>query len=265
VAIVAEPAAASIAGLDGWLEWGEAATVSPADAAGADVVVALGAVEVTGGEPDVRLASDGRAAAPGAGAAAPAERSPAAADPTAGAGRLVATAGDGLWSRSAWPVRDDLFELAAAGPAAGLLVVTDDEARDAALLEKLAGRGIAATTAAELSAEGLAGAAAVAFPPSADEKGDYVPGARQEALPAAAFAVLAAGRPLIAPRARTDFGVHAGVDHLAASTDDDVVQYADALRAMPEAFALQLALGRIAAERQRASVFYGRLLDELTA
>ena len=247
VAIVAEPAAAGVAGLDGWFEWGEAATVSPPAAAGADLVVALGPVEVAGREPDVRLLGDGDGAAAGGGVAA----------------RLVATAGDGLWSRSAWPVRDDLFELAAPDPAAGLLVVTADEARDAALLEKLAGRGIAATTAAELSAEGLAAAAAVAFPPAPDEKGDYAPGARQEAVPAAAFAVLAARRPLIAPRARTDFGLHAGVDHLAASTDDDVVQYADALRAMPDAFVLQLALGRIAAERQRASVFYGRLLDEL--
>jgi hypothetical protein len=55
------------------------------------------------------------------------------------------------------------------------------------------------------------------------------------------------------------------VDHLAASTDDDVVQYADALAAYPEAFTLQVALGRLAAERQRASTFYARLVGDIQA
>jgi hypothetical protein len=237
LAIVAGPAAAGLAGLDGVFEWGEAAT-------DADFVIALGAAEASGREADVRWRGDA---------------------PANGAVRLIATAGDGLWSRAPWPVRDDLFELEPPGSDAGLLLVTDDEERDATLLEKLAGRGIATRTAPELSGEALAAAAAVAFPPRPDGDGEYAPGARQEAAPAAAFAALAARRALVAPRAAVTFGLHAGVDHLAASTDDDVVQWADALLGSPELLAPQLALGRIAAERQRASVVYARLVADLVA
>ena len=245
LAIVAEPAAAGLAGLDGAFEWGDAATLAPGAApADADFVVALGAAGPGDREADVRWCGDA---------------------PVNGAVRLIATAGDGLWSRAPWPVRDDLFELEPPDPDAGLLVVTDDEERDATLLEKLAGRGIATRTASELSGEALAAAAAVTFPPPPDRDGEYVPGARQEAVPAAVFAALAARRALVAPRAAVTFGLHAGADHLAASTDDDVVQWADALLASPELLAPQLALGRIAAERQRASVVYGRLLAELRA
>jgi hypothetical protein len=251
LAIVAEPAAGGLAGLDGSFEWGEAATLPPGAAAGdAELVVALGSAGAAGREPDARLGGD---AAPAGGA-----------DGSTGE-RLIATAGDRLWSRAPWPVRDDLFELPAPEPGAGLLIVTADEGRDAALLEKLAGRGVAARSVPELTRESLAAAAAVAFPPDVDADGEYVPGARREAVPATAFAALAARRPLIAPRARVTFGLHAGVDHLGASTDDDVVQWADALRAFPEAFAWQLALGGIAAERQRASVVYARLVAELRA
>ena len=169
------------------------------------------------------------------------------------------------WSRSAWPVRDDVFELPPPDPAGGLLLVTGGGEPDALLLEKLADRGIPARTAGELGPDELAAAAVVAFQPVRDEDGEYVPGALQECVPAAAFAPLAARRPLVAPRARVTFGLHAGVDHLGASTDDDVVQWADALRATPELFAPQIALGRIAAERQRASTVYGRLVAELAA
>lgn len=245
LAVVAEPAAAGLAGLDGSFEWGAAEVAQPAAPVDADFVVALGAAAVAGRPPDVRLLGDGEGAAPPTGT------------------RLVATAGDGLWSRAAWPVRDDLFDLPPPPTGAPLLVIASDAERDATLLEKLAGRGIAFESAPELSAPALAAAGAVAFPPAPDAEGDYVPGARQDAVPAAAFAPLAARRALIAPRARVTFGLQPAVDHLAASTDDDVVQYADALRSFPDAFALQLALGRVAAERQRASVLYGRLAAEL--
>jgi hypothetical protein len=181
------------------------------------------------------------------------------------AARVVDVAGDGLWSRVPWPVRDELFELPPPDPGAALLLVAADGDPDAALLDKLAGRGTDVRVARELSADELASAAAVAFPPTRDADGEFVPGALQEAVPAAAFAPLAARRPLVAPRARVTFGLHAGVDHLAASTDDDVVQYADALATLPDLFASQVALGRIAAERQRASALYGRLVGELAA
>jgi hypothetical protein len=243
LAIVADPAAAGVAGLDGSFHWGEATTVAPgAPLREADLVVVLGSADAGGREPDVRWLD-----------AAP----PAA--PTAD--RLVAPRGEGLWSRAPWPVRDELFDVGPPEPGAGLLVVTADEERDALLLEKLAGRDLPVRTAAALTADALTGAAIVAFPPEAD--GDAVPGARQEAAPVAVFPVIAARRLLIAPRARATFGLLPGVDHLAASTDDDVVQYADALHAFPEAFAPQVALGRIAAERQRASTVYGRLVADL--
>jgi hypothetical protein len=241
LAIVAEPAAAGIAGLDGSFEWGDAAT--GADPPAADVRVALGVASPGDRDPDVILAGD---------------------IPVQGAGRLIATTGDGLWSRAPWPVRDELFDLPAPDPRAGLLVVTPYPDRDAPLLEKLAERGIPVTSQAELTADALAAAAIVAYPPSPDPTEErYVPSQRQEALPATAFAPLAAGRLLIAPRAAITFGLLPGTDHLAASTDDDVVQYADTRHAFPDAFASQLAFGRIAAEWQRASLVYGRLVAEL--
>jgi hypothetical protein len=229
VRILAEPAVAGIAGLEG---------------EGDGPLVALGNVDTGPRTPDLRWldvpATD--AAPPGA--------------------RLAAPAGDGLWSRAPWPVRDDLFDLPPPPPGAGLLVVTG--AHDhGELLEKLAARAIAVVAEPELTADALAAAAAVAFPPVTE--GDPVPGARQDALPAAVFAPLAARRPLIAPRVRVTFGLLPAVDHLAASTDDEVVQYADALLAHPEAFALQVELGRVAAERRRASAVYARLVAELEA
>lgn len=242
IAIVAHPAAAGVAGLDGSFTWGSAVTGE--DPPAADVRVVLGVEPPGGGEADAILAGD---------------------NPVPG-DRVVATSGDGLWSRAAWPVRDELFDLPPPVPGAGVLVITPYPDRDAPLLEKLAARGIPVTSRAELTAEALATAATVAYPPSPDPTEErYVPGHRQEALPATVFAPLAAGRFLIAPRAHLTFGLLPGIDHLAASTDDDVVQYADTLHAFPSAFAPQAAFGRIAAERQRASVYYWRLAAEIEA
>jgi hypothetical protein len=137
------------------------------------------------------------------------------------------------------------------------VVVTPDETRHAQLIDLLSSRGLLVRVETQLSADGLAAAGTVAFAPSAS--GDARLWELDETVPAAAFAVLAARRFLIVPRARVTFGLLPGVDHLAASTDDEVVQYADALHSFPASFALQAALGRVAAERQRASVLYGRL------
>ncbi|HKP90883.1 MAG TPA: hypothetical protein VJT75_13030 [Thermoleophilaceae bacterium] len=221
LAIVAEPDAASLAGLDGGFEWGEAVTAAPGAVPDADVVLALGQ--------DGILTEDGA-----------------------------------LLSRAAWPVRDDLFE-APAPAGRQLLVVTGDGDRHAGLLAKLADRGIPHGTVAAPSAADVLAAAVVAFPPSPGADGKYVPDSHGDAVPARAFAALAARRPLILPRARTTFGLLPGVDHLAASTDDEIVQYAAALLGHPDAFRIQVALGAIAAERQRASVVYGRLAAELAA
>jgi hypothetical protein len=239
LAIVAGPAAAGVAGLHGTFGWGEAETVAPGGAGpAADFVVALGDAEAGGGrEPDVRWRGE-------------------AGEP-AGARRLVAPSGTGLWSRTLWPVHDELFDLPPAPRGAGLLLISAGGA-DERLVERLAERGLAPRHAPELTADGLAGAAIVVFAPTAG-------GGHDEALPAAAPAVLAAGRFLITPRSRLRFGLLPAVDHLPAGSDDEIVQYADALGAFPESFALQVTLGRIAAERHRASVLYGRLVAELEA
>ena len=287
LAIVAAAADAALAGLDGTFDWGTATTVEPgAEPGDADLVVALGNAEPGGGRaPDVRFAAE--APAPGGGdpaAVVDPRRIPThghhSADESAmgsrSAARLIATAGDGLWSRAPWPVRDELFDLRApatgAAPVTGaatvtggeLLVVAADDRLDRRLIDTLADRGIPARHVAALTASDLATAAAVAFPPTPDADGAYIPGARVEAVPPQAFAALAARRPLILPRARTGFGLLPGVDHLATSSDDEVVQWADALRAEPAAFAGQVALGRVAAETQRASAVDGRLVGELT-
>jgi hypothetical protein len=229
VAIVAERDAAGLAGLDGGFEWGEALTAAPGAVPDAELVVALGGAEA----PGLRWTEEGLLAADGT-----------------------------VWSRAPWPARDDLFDAPATG-GEGLLVVTGDEDRDAGLLAKLADRGVAHRTAASPSADDVLAAAVVAFPPAPGADGRYVPRSLQDAVPARAFAALAARRPLILPRARIAFGLLPGVDHLAASTDDDVVQYADALLGHPDAFRIQVALGAIAAERQRASLVYGRVAAEL--
>ena len=230
LAIVADPAAAGLAGLDGRFGWGEAIMAAPGAVPDADLVVALAEPHAPGlrwGE-NALLAADGS-----------------------------------VWNRAPWPARDDLFD-APPPRGGGLLVVTEDEDRDAGLLAKLADRGIDFRAAATPSADDVLAAAVVAFPPPPGDDGKYVPGTLQEAVPARAFAPLAARRPLILPRARITFGLLPGADHLAASTDDEVVQYADALLSHPDAFRLQVALGAIAAERQRGSVVYGRLVAELT-
>ncbi|MDQ3936715.1 MAG: hypothetical protein M3340_19010, partial [Actinomycetota bacterium] len=85
------------------------------------------------------------------------------------------------------------------------------------------------------------------------------------AMPAEAPAVLAARRVLIAPRCATTFGLLPGTDHLAFSTHDDVVHYADAALSFPRSFEPFRVLGALAAERHRASVVHERLAAELTS
>ncbi|MEA2375223.1 MAG: hypothetical protein QOD53_1686, partial [Thermoleophilaceae bacterium] len=117
-------------------------------------------------------------------------------------------------------------------------------------------RGVPAAAAQELTAGELAGVVAVAFLP--DESGE-------RPMPGPVTAVLAAGRHLIAPRCRVTFGLEPGIDHLAALTEDDVVQYADALFRFPAAFRPLAIFGRLAAQRHRASTVYGRLVEDVLA
>jgi hypothetical protein len=177
--------------------------------------------------------------------------------------RVIATSGDGLWSRAPWPARDDLFDLApAAEPCA--LVAGGDEERRAIAVRKLEARGRPVVAAPDLSAELLARASVVALLGDADDASPTRPWAAQ-AMPADAPAVLAARRILVAPRCRIAFGLMAGGGHLAFGAEDDVVAYVDTALSFPRALDPLVALGALTAERHRASVVHARLGAELAA
>ena len=241
---------------------GEAAAPAVHPAAGSEAgapAVHLGAPSAEPAAGDiVWLPGPARAAPPGPPGAAPPP--PGAAPPNT---RVIATSGDSLWSRAPWPAGDALFDMPpAAEPAA--LVVCPDADRRAHVADELAARGLPARAAAELTLEDLTSAWAVALLGPADAATPEAPWAA-EALPAEAPAVLAAGRLLAAPRCATTFGFLAGTDHLAFGTKDDVVNYLDAALNHPLAFGPFGPLGRIAAERHRASTVYARLAAELAA
>jgi hypothetical protein len=114
--------------------------------------------------------------------------------------------------------------------AAGILVVGDLEA----VVRDLRDRRADVRAAAELTNEALERAAVVVLA-DLDE----------------AFAVLAAGRVLVAPRTEPTFGLLAGVDHLAYDSDREAAAYADAAASFPDAFAPIVAMGRLAAALYR--------------
>ncbi len=78
---------------------------------------------------------------------------------------------------------------------------------------------------------------------------------------AAAFAVLAAGRLLVAPRARPSFGLLAGIDHLAYDDPREAAAYAAAAATFPQAFEPVRAMATLSV--QWASAVYGRLATPL--
>lgn len=229
LAIAGEADALALAGLEGSFEWGTARCAPDAEG---DVVVRLGA-------PDGRPADVVWSPEPvAAGSAA----------------RLIAPAGGALWSRSLWPARDELFELEPPAPGAAVLVVAGDAQRRERVAARLAERDVPATAAPALTRAALEHAATVAFLPDEED---------ERPLPGPATAVLAAGRLLIAPRTATTFGLLPGTDHLAAGTEDDVVQYAHALHRFPAAMRPIAAMGRLSAKAHRASAVYERLIGEL--
>jgi hypothetical protein len=168
--------------------------------------------------------------------------------------RATTTAGELVWTSGVWPARDELFELPPPAPGGQVLVVAGDGERRASAAARLAERGIPVGDAERLTAAALRDASAVAFLP--DEE-------RELPMPPAAAAVLAAGRHLIAPRCSTTFGLLPGTDHLPASTEDDVVQYAHALHRFPDAMRPFTVFGRLSAQAHRASAVYLRLLSGL--
>lgn len=213
----------------------DASLAGPPDGAdGADgLVVALGAAAGGDPMPTVRWL----------------DRAPSAEDPPAE--RLMAPTGDGLWRVAPWPAADALFELDT--PVGDLVIAAGEDAGVAvAVAECAAARGVAIELVERLDASRLAEVACVVL---ADSPAG--------ALPARAFAVLAARRLLIVPRLETTFGLEDGLDHVEFADPDEAVTLVEAYRRAPEAFARVTAWGRVKAEAQRASVVYGRLAEDL--
>jgi hypothetical protein len=166
-------------------------------------------------------------------------------------GRMIAPAGDGLWRRAPWPAGDALFELPPAPGGPALLVGAEAGLRDA-VARRAAARGVALDQAERLDATALAAASCVVLAESPER-----------ALPARALAVLAAGTLLIVPRLETAFGLEDGLDHLEFADPDEAVTLVEAFGRSPKTFARVIAWGRLKAERQRASLVYGRLAQDL--
>lgn len=164
---------------------------------------------------------------------------------------VIGPAGEGLWRRAPWPAADALFDFPPASAAPALLVGSEAGLGDA-VAERAAARGVSMRHAEWLDAATLASAGCVVLAES--------PGG---ALPSRAFAVLAAGRLLIAPRLRTTFGLEDTLDHLEFADPDEAVTAAQAFAADPETFGRVVAWGRLKAEQQRASVVYARLAEDL--
>lgn len=165
----------------------------------------------------------------------------------------VAPGGRGLWRTAPLPAADRLFTLRGRR-GQGVLVVGEDAAERAGAVQRLIDRRVPARAPDAPGLEDLAAAAVVA-----------VVGTPGTPLPAVAFAVLAAGRLLLAPRAHPAFGLAPGVDHLAHGSADELAQAAGSACAFPEAFALVAAMGGLAADAQRASLVYGRVAADLAA
>ena len=144
------------------------------------------------------------------------------------------------WRRGPLPTRDTVFALS---PGAGILVVGDGDG----IVKDLRERGAPVRAAARLTVAELQRAAVVVL---------------AGPLAAGAFAVLAAGRLLVAPRATPAFGLLAGIDHLAYDSEREAAAYADAAATFPDAFEPVAAMAALAAETQRASAVYGRLATE---
>jgi hypothetical protein len=176
---------------------------------------------------------------------------PGGAAAAAGADRVLAPAGDGLWRRAPWPVADGVFDLPAVDSRAGVVVVAEGspDAR-AAAVAALADRDIAADAVDRLSIDVLSAAPVVVV------LGDGH-------LPAAGMAVPAAGRMLVTVGCETSFGLVAGSDHLAADSVEAAAALVEVGLDQWAALAPMRALGRRAAERHRASEVYRRVLEDL--
>lgn len=245
--ILAEERDGELAGLSGTYDWGQVMPIGPDRQPSATpttfdafVVLRCEDADVSGARRVVRWL----AGSPGA-------------DARAGHQKLIAPGGEGLWSRAPWPVNDQLFALPGAKAADGALVAGSVAADREAVAAKLVERGIAAVTAPQLTLAALAAAAVVVLMPENVPLGDAT------MLPAPAPAVIAAGRLLVTSPAEHDFGLQAGFERQVGTTTDQLVAHVESGFLHWEAFEAARALGRLAAERHRASMVYGELLYDL--
>jgi hypothetical protein len=154
---------------------------------------------------------------------------------------------DGGWRLAPLPASDALVALRARS--GSVLVVTGgNEAARASAIEKLRSRRVEARAVPTLTIGELEDAAVVA-----------VVGATDSPLPDVAPAVLAAGRILVAPRAKPSFGFVPWSDHLPYENEDEMVCAADMAYTYLEAFGVIADMGSLAAEAHLASRVYGRL------
>lgn len=174
------------------------------------------------------------------------------ADPRAFAGqRVIAQAGPDLWRRAPWPVADGLFDWSPPTASAPVLVVGPDQARGEGVAA-LQGYGVDVAAAPRLTRAALQAAIAV------------VEVSVPDAPPSAwLMAPLAARRVLVRVAARPDFGLQAGIDHLAVPDATQAAALASALIAEPRAFGSLRAFGAITAERHRASTVFARMLTDV--
>jgi len=168
----------------------------------------------------------------------------------AGAGRLVAPHGDGLWRRAPRPVRDELFALPPAADPDAVLVIAPSAEAIARDLDELGAR---ASTAPRLTLDALRAAAVVVLL------------ADTGAFPDLGMCVLAARRVLVTGDAGPCFGLQSGIEFLGVATPDEAVERAHLARLYPRATASIKAMGARAAREHRASLVYPRLAADLAA
>lgn len=168
--------------------------------------------------------------------------------------RLIAPAGNALWSRRPWPAADVLFELPAAPEPHRALLVGDRDGLRATLLAGAAERGLELDTAGRLTVDALRQAACVVLL-------DGEPGV----ISAFAPAVLAARRILISPAVDTAFGLQAPLDHLQFDVPERALNLVGSVLSQPTAFERLRTWGALAAERHRASRVYAQLAIDLAA
>lgn len=179
----------------------------------------------------------------------------AAADAGGGHGRessrVIAQDGEGLWRRAPWPVADALFGVQPPPTAAPVLVLAPAE-RTAEAVALLEAYGVPAASASRLTRAALEasiGVICVAAPGTP--------------TPAWVMAPLAARRVLVRVGGSADFGLQAGIDHLAVDALEQAASLAGALVAEPRAFDGVRAFGALTAERHRASTVFARMLTDV--